>query len=156
MDIASLATAAMTLLTPYLTKAAEKFSEKAGEDLWSKVKNVFTKDEEKELVRKVEENEITKSDLVNIENSLIERLRNESNFEQLIRTSLNITPATEFILEQDIESTVKIREKLKKLYSAQINAGIATEGDIKNRIDMLEEMLMDKDKKIRSTICKMK
>lgn len=152
MDIATLATAAMTLLTPYLTKAAEKFSEKAGENLWSKVKNVFTKENEKELVQKVEENNITKSDLAAIESSLIERLHKESNFEQLIRKSLNITPTNEFILENLQETAIKIRKELKSLYKEYAEAGINLKSEYLIRIKQQERKLKELDEIILSII----
>lgn len=154
MDIATLATATMTLLTPYLTKAAEKFSEKAGEDLWSKVKNVFTKDEEKELVKKVEENKITKSDLVNIESSLIDRLQNESNFEQLIRVSLNITPANEFMLENYLKASMEIREELNVLFQDYPSTGVSLEGDYKVKISQQARKLKKVEEEILSIISK--
>ena len=78
MDTLLIGTAAMTILSPYLTKAAGKVAEKVGEDLWVKVKKVFIKDREKELVKKVEDNKVSKSDIVEIESSLVEYLKKEN------------------------------------------------------------------------------
>ena len=154
MDIALTATAAMTILAPYVTKAAGKLAEKVGEDIWAKVKKVFTKDKEKELVKKVEENKVTKADLVEIESSLVEHLQEETDFEQLLKTSLNLTPANEFILENNLQVAAKIREELKPLYMEQIDAGVAVVGDYNIRIAQLERKLKKIDEKILSIITK--
>ncbi len=154
MDITILATATMTFLAPYITKAAGKVAEKVGEDLWTKVKKVFTKDKEKELVKKVEENKITKTDLVEIESSLVEHLKEETELQQALKTSLNITPANEFILENNLLVATRIREELKTLYMEQIDAGVAVVGDYKIRIAQLERKLKQIDDKILSIIIK--
>lgn len=154
MDITLIATAAMTILGPYVTKAAGKVAEKVGEDLWKKVKKVFTKEKEKELVKKVEENKVTKTDLVEIENSLLEHLKEESELQQVLKTSLNISPANEFILENNLQVAAKIREELKPLYMEQIDAGIAVAGDYNVKIAQLERKLKQIDDKILSIITK--
>jgi hypothetical protein len=154
MDITLIATAAMTILGPYVTKAAGKVAEKVGEDLWTKVKKVFTKDKDKELVKKIEDNKVTKSDLVEIENSLVEHLKEESEFEQLLKSSLHITSANEFILENNLQVAAKIREELKPLYLEQIDAGIAVAGDYNIKIAQLERKLKQIDEKILSIIAK--
>ncbi len=154
MEITLIATAVMTVLGPYVTKAAGKVAERIGEDLWTKVKKVFTKDKEKELVKKVEENKVTKSDLVEIESSLVEHLKVENELQQILKSSLNITPANEFILENNLQVAVKIREELKSLYMEQIDAGIAVAGDYNVKIAQLERKLKLIDDKILSIITK--
>lgn len=152
MDITLIATAAMTILGPYVTKTAGKVAEKVGEDLWTKVKKVFTKDKEKELVKKVEENKVTKTDLIEIESLLVEHLKEESELQQLLKTSLNITPANEFILENNLQVAAKIREELKPIYMEQIDAGVAVAGDYNVKIAQLERKLKQIDEKILSII----
>lgn len=154
MDITLIATAAMTILGPYVTKAAGKVAEKVGEDLWKNIKKVFTKEKEKELVKKVEENKVSKTDLVEIENSLLEHLKEESELQQVLKTSLNISPANEFILENNLQVAAKIREELKPLYMEQIDAGIAVAGDYNVKIAQLERKLKQIDDKILSIITK--
>ena len=148
MDVSLIATAAMTILGPYVTKAAGKIAEKMGEDIWGKLKKVFTKDKEKELVKKVEESTATKVDLVEIENALVEYLQADSELLQLMKQSLNITPANEFILENNLKVAAQLREKLKPLYMEQLDAGIATEGDYTNLIAQQERKLKKIDSKI--------
>ncbi len=56
MDIATIAAAALTFSLPFLKKAGEKMSEKIGEDIWSKIKKLFTSDKQKKLVEQLEKN----------------------------------------------------------------------------------------------------
>lgn len=154
MDISLIATAAMTFLNPYLAKATGKIAEKMGEDLWAEVKKVFTKDKEKELVQKVEEKTATQTDLAEVEKNLIARLEEDNKLEQILKSHLNITPANEFILENTLLVAAKIREELKPLYVEQVDAGIAVEGDYKNKIALLERKLKQMDEKILGILTK--
>lgn len=56
MDIATIAAAALTFSLPFLKKAGEKMSEKIGENIWTRIKKVFTSDKQKKLVEKLEKN----------------------------------------------------------------------------------------------------
>lgn len=152
MDISLLATAAMAILGPYISKAGEKVAENIGEDLWNKIKSVFTKDKEIQLVKKVENREIKEDDLVEIENSLKENLNQKIDFVQVLKTSLNINSTNEFILENYLLIASKIQEELKTLYLEQVNAGIAIEGDYKVKIAQLERKLRQTNEKIISLI----
>jgi len=102
MDVTLIATAAMTILVPYVTKAAGKFAEKIGEDLWTKVKGVFKKDKEIELVKKADEQKLEKVDLVEIESSLVENLKQDADLLKSVTQILNITPANAFILSKKL------------------------------------------------------
>jgi hypothetical protein len=154
MEISLIATAAMTILGPYVTKAAESVAEKIGEDLWTKVKKTFTKDKEKEIVKKVEENSITRADLNEIQNILIGHLNQDNNLLEEVKTSLNIIPANEFILENNLKIAEKIREELKFIYEGQINAGIESEGGYINRIALQERKLKRVEENIIAIITK--
>jgi len=152
MDITLIATAAMTLVGPYITKASGKIAEKVGEDIWSNIKKVYTEDKEKELVKKVEENNVSKSDLIEIENLLTEHLSQEKELVQLLKISMNITPATEFILENNLRIAEKIRNELKSLYMERVDADVASVGSYNNRIVDLERKLKKIDEVIYKII----
>jgi len=142
----------MTLVGPYITKASGKIAEKVGEDIWSNIKKVYTEDKEKELVKKVEENNVSKSDLIEIENLLTEHLSQEKELVQLLKISMNITPATEFILENNLRIAEKIRNELKSLYMERVDADVASVGSYNNRIVDLERKLKKIDEVIYKII----
>jgi len=152
MDIALIGTAAMAILGPYLGKVADKFAENVGEDIWTKIKSVFRKEKELKLVEKAEDNKATAGDIVEIENLLVEHLKEDNKFLQTITESLNITSYNKFILENNLKIAVKIREELKPLYNEQIYADVASEGSYKIRIAQMERKLKEIDKKIIETI----
>ncbi|OAV66752.1 hypothetical protein Barb4_02756 [Bacteroidales bacterium Barb4] len=49
MDIITLATTALSFVTPFLIKTGEKFAEGVGEDIWNLLKRPFSKKEQKSL-----------------------------------------------------------------------------------------------------------
>jgi hypothetical protein len=49
MEILSLATTALSLATPFLVKAGEKFAENVGESIWNLLKRPFSKKEQEAL-----------------------------------------------------------------------------------------------------------
>jgi len=148
MDITLIATAAMTLIGPYLQKSGEAFAKKAGEDLWNKVKKAFTRDKDKELVNKVEAGSVSKSDLTELKNMLAQRLTEEADLLVALKENLNITPANEFMLENNLKAAAMIRTELEPLYLEQIDASVANEGDYSNRIALLERKLVKVDEKL--------
>jgi len=154
MDITLIATAVMTFIGPYITKAAESVAEGVGADLWGKIKTVFTKDKEKEFTQKFENGLITNADLGPIESALIEHLNEKRDFLQTINESLNIKSTNKFILESNLKVAARIREELQPLYMEQVDAGIAVEGDYRNRIAQLERKLNIIDEKIVVLISK--
>ncbi len=154
MNIELIATGVITVLAPYLTKSAEKVSEKIGEDLWTKIKQIFNRDKRQELLEKANENKINKDDLVEIKNYLVKHMKEDSKFKKVLKTSLNIKTTNEFILETNLQVITKIREELKVLYMEKIDAGVAVEGDYNVKISQLERKLKQIDNKILSIITK--
>ncbi|CAN1540243.1 hypothetical protein MCERE19_01715 [Spirosomataceae bacterium] len=55
MDILTLATTALTLATPFLTKVGEEISTKVGEDIWNVIKKPFTKEKSEALMTNQED-----------------------------------------------------------------------------------------------------
>lgn len=75
MDILTLATTALTLATPFLSKIGEGISRKVGEDIWTVIKKPFTKEKSEELMVNQEE----------LKKELIVKLNEDSNFEKELR-----------------------------------------------------------------------
>ncbi|KAA6303273.1 MAG: hypothetical protein EZS26_000534 [Candidatus Ordinivivax streblomastigis] len=80
MDIITLATTALSLVTPFLIKTGEKFAEGVGEDIWNLLKKPFSKKEQKSLE-------------VNIQNDLerekiIKEIIAKINFDRKYKTEL--------------------------------------------------------------------
>jgi hypothetical protein len=147
MGTALLATATMTILTFFLQKTGEGVAKKIGEDIWGIIKNVFTKKEEIETVRKVEKGQITSTELSEIEKALMEHLK-QPEFANTLKENLNITPSNEFRLTNYLNMHKVIQEKLKDYYAESLNAGIGTVGDYKNLIAQQERRLKEVEKMI--------
>jgi hypothetical protein len=56
MDIITLATAAISLATPFLVKTGEKIAEGIGKDIWNLLKKPFSKKEQEKLEADIQEN----------------------------------------------------------------------------------------------------
>lgn len=88
MDILSLATTALTLTTPFLTKMGDEISTKVGEDIWSVIKKPFTKEKGEELMANQE----------NLKNELINKLKEDLSFQKELR--LQVEKSQNEILNQ--------------------------------------------------------
>jgi len=64
MDIITLATTALTLAQPFLNKIGEGVSRKVGEDIWNLVKKPFTKENEVDETKLLENPESFKQELI--------------------------------------------------------------------------------------------
>lgn len=98
MDIITLTTTALTLMTPFLTKVAEGSSRKIGEDLWNLIKKPFLKKNQDidklsqeefkaELIKLLEEDCNFKNELENY----IDFLNSQSTIQQNIQNEGAIT-----------------------------------------------------------------
>ena len=77
MEPLTLITTAITLLSPYLIKSGEKFSEKIGESIWDWLKKKFTKKEDDEISKSQEKDfnkELTKI--------LLNKINSEPDFKE--------------------------------------------------------------------------
>lgn len=75
MDILTLATTALTLATPFLSKIGEGVSGKVGEDIWNVIKKPFTKEKSEELMTNQE----------NLKNELVIKLNEDLDFQRELR-----------------------------------------------------------------------
>lgn len=82
MDPLTLITAAMTMLSPYLTKAGEKFSEEMGSSLWTWLKSKFSGED------KVPE-EVTTEDTNKIQMALMQLITSNPSFAQELESKMN-------------------------------------------------------------------
>jgi len=68
MELLTLATAALTLATPYLVKSGEKIAENIGEEIWKFIKKPFVTENDTKLINELDVNsnlEIFKAELIN-------------------------------------------------------------------------------------------
>lgn len=76
MDPISLATTAFTLISPFLTKAGEKISEKIGEDLWQIIKKPFVNEKDKNII-----SDLASSDnLDHLKAEIVKKLQNDPQY----------------------------------------------------------------------------
>jgi hypothetical protein len=141
MDIVLLTTAAFTLLKPFLTKAGGKIAEAVGEDFYKKVKGLFSRKEDNQLLEKAEKGPLSGDEVRQIESSVGQELpKNDALLKQL-KEQLNLGFADTTKLEGILTSIEKIKMKLQPLYAEYADAGVATQGDYLNTIRMQERKL---------------
>ena len=75
MEIITLATAALSLATPFLVKAGEKFAENVGESIWNLIKKPFSKKEQESL-----ESDLLKDSNKEIIESIIAKLNSDPKY----------------------------------------------------------------------------
>ena len=151
MDPSLLVTAAMALLQPYLVKAGEKVAETIGEKMaektlqqsfWQKVKGVFIKENEEEVIQAIEKKPISSSqDVAKNESIINKEVTTNPQFAVELKSVMNITAANEFIATEKIKSILRLKEEIKKLEVQMERAGIATSGDYINMIELKQVKL---------------
>jgi len=151
MEISLLVTAAITLLTPFLTKAGEKAAETIGDKLankatekgiWQKVKGLFIANDDRQLIEQIESKPVaTQAEVALIENKLTKELETNPKLVEDFKAVLNITPYNEFIVANKLESIKRLQSEIKDLEIEMENAGIGTAGDYKNKINLQQRKL---------------
>ena len=167
MDLSLLGTAVISLLSPYLTKMAEKAAETAGEKLventssdklLEKVKSLFIipeNDEEKEVARKIELNQsISNAEIQIIENKISSQLKQDTVFAKSIEDILNISSTDEFIITNILNSIKNKREQLSILYQDRENDDDLNRGKYNVRIGQKERALREDEYKIMQILTK--
>jgi|GEM_PF-6598441 len=143
MDPLFIGTAVMTVLGPYLAKGGEVLTKEVSKDLYDKVKGFFKAEEDQKLLTAPE----GKAKKISVEKRLKEILKDDVNALAELSEALALSDAVTFKLQNIYNSTVVLKEELAFLYESQNNAGIGTEGDVKNRIALQERKLekLEKD-----------
>ena len=85
MEIITLATAALSLATPFLVKAGEKIAENVGEGIWNLIKKPFTKKEQNELEADIQKN----TDKEKIIETIIAKLNSDQQFKADLENAVN-------------------------------------------------------------------
>ena len=85
MEIITLATAALSLATPFLVKAGEKISENVGESIWNLIKKPFTKREQEELETDIQKN----TDKEKIIEGIIAKLNSDQQYKVDLENAVN-------------------------------------------------------------------
>lgn len=81
MEIGTIITTTIALVSPYLVKSGEAMAKKIGEELWNTIKEPFTKKEDKALIKKVEAVP-NKENLQLLEVELMDKLQTDNQFFQ--------------------------------------------------------------------------
>lgn len=84
LTLTALSAAAVTILTPYVTKAGEKVAEKLGESLFNLVKSKFSGDEETEETLKLYEKKPQRFEGA-LADTIEEKLKADPDFEAKLR-----------------------------------------------------------------------
>ena len=144
MEISLLVTAALTILSPLLTKAGEKAAETIGEKLankatekgiWQKVKSLFIVTDDEQVIEQIENKSIaTQADIASIEEKLTQKLENHPKLAGEIQEYLHLSSTNMFVAERLLRSIQDDRARLVELYEERRNAGIESEGQYENMI----------------------
>jgi methylphosphotriester-DNA--protein-cysteine methyltransferase len=154
MDIILLTTAAITLLKPFLTKAGDKIAEAVGEDFYKKVKGLFKRKEDNQLLEKAETGPVSQEELVTIEDNLKQEVPTNELLQTQLKKQLDLTPARTSRIQDILYNIQKLRKDLESLNKAYLNAGIANAGDYKNRIALQQEKLEEEESELYEYIYK--
>lgn len=156
MDGGLIITAAMTVLSPLLTKAGEKAAETIGEKLaektveknfWQKVKRLFIIEEEVALIEAIENKPIaTAQDIQLIESKLGQAIAENPALAAEIQADFKLSNTNIFIAEQLLKSIQADRIRLQELFEERRDAGIEIEGQYENMIKRTARRL-NKDEK---------
>jgi hypothetical protein len=153
MDISLLVTAAMTVLSPLLTKAGEQAAETIGEKLadkatekgiWQKIKDLFIVSETGQVIEQIENKPVaTHKEVALIEEKLKKDLETNPESVQYFKSVLKITPLNEYFAANKLESIERLQSEIKKLEIQMERAGLGTIGDIQNKIDWQQDKLRE-------------
>lgn len=151
MEPLSIVNIGMALLQPLLTKATEKAAETIGEKLaeksvesttWQKIKGLFVEEEEKQVVNAIENKPVaTQHEVAIIEAKVNQAVTTNPQFATELKTALNITPLNEFLVTEKANSIKRLQAEIARLQLQMERAGIGTEGDYINKIELQQEKL---------------
>ena len=154
MDIILLTTAAITLLKPFLTKSGEKIAEAIGEDFYKKVKGLFKKKADNQLLEKAETGPVAPEEVTAIEETLKQELPANPLLQARLTEQLNLTPANTAMVQNTLRNIQKLRTEIGQLNEEYVDAGVGTVGDYKNKIAQQERKLNEQESKLYHLIYK--
>jgi len=150
MDNSLIANAALSALSSFLTNSGEEIAKNIGKDIYNKLKASFKKEDEKDILKKLEKEPFSNDNHHSLEKILILNLTDPDFFKEITYV-LKITPANTIIRELILTSIKNIKIELTKLYPWWINAGPDTKGEYQNRIEQLEAQLEQLERKYYAT-----
>ncbi|HEX9510707.1 MAG TPA: hypothetical protein VF939_09495 [Puia sp.] len=151
MDNSLIANAITTVLSSFLSNSGEEIAKNAGKDIYKKIKLLFKKEEEKDILNDFETAPFSIDYRHSLEKILVTNLSDPNFFKETIHT-LHITPANTFIIELVLSSIRDIKAELPQLYRWWRNASPDKKGEYENRIEQLEVQLIHLEKKLLLTI----
>ncbi len=164
MDISLIITGAMTLLKPLLEKGSEKAAETIGEKLaekttektfWTKIKNIFSVDEQEKLNAIEKKPVATKQEVELIENKLTKEVESNPQFAADVKAAFNLSPTDYLVAEELLKSIKDGQEKLKKLFQdRRDDPSIETSGQYKIMIRRVRDRLEEDETEFLSLVKK--
>ncbi len=154
MDVTFIATAVMTALSPYLAKGGEEIAKTVGKDLYAKIKELFSNEDDDKKLLQATEKVNNGSEKLAVEKRLNAILQEDPEALKELTSLLNFSDTDSFILKNILESILTIKDELKVLYPESLEAGVGTEGDYNNKIQQQERKLKKLEQKFNKTIQK--
>src|SRR5882757_2645830 len=98
MDNSLIANAALSALSSFLTNSGEEIAKNIGKDIYNKLKASFKKEDEKDILKKLEKEPFSNDNHHSLEKILILNLTDPDFFKEITYV-LKITPANTIIRE---------------------------------------------------------
>jgi len=116
MELITLATDAITLSLPFLTKAGEKIAENIGQEVWNLLKRPFTSPQDKKLLTDLH----LKENQDAFRDALVNKLSNDPIFEKELTT---LVEQKQQQLINNAQQNVNNNAQIEKQINVQNNSG---------------------------------
>lgn len=114
MDVITLATTALMLAKPFFEKTGEGVARKIGEDIWNLIKSPFVKN------KQLSEDSEKPSNLETFKESLIEELKTNEEFKNILQSNVNTFQKQ---LNEGFQQNINNNDKVEKQINIQSNSG---------------------------------
>jgi hypothetical protein len=143
--------AILSTLSSFLSNSGAEIAKSIGKDIYEKLKHSLTRPSEQQALARLEAEPFSSDHQLLLETILLTRLP-DKEFSQDISRILQITPSNFFIFELVLQSIQHIKAELRLLYRWWINAGTDKKGEYQNRIEQLEQQLLQLEEKFFATL----